>query len=103
MTQCSSKKEKCINCNEAHCAGSKECAKYQREEYIVQKQEEEKVTAIRAGQMLEKNEFIERPARPYTTNFDCKMDELIHKKLRHCCLRSVWSSTWEQNQKLLEQ
>ena len=82
MTQCSSEDEKCIHCNEAHRAGSRECARYQREEAIVQIQEEEKVTAMRARQMLEKNnEFSERPARPYTTHFDCKMNETDKRKV----------------------
>ena len=82
MTQCLSENEKCIHCNEAHCAGSRERVRYQREETILQIQEEEKVTAMRARQMLEKNkEFIERLARPYTTHFDCKMDETDKRKV----------------------
>ena len=81
-TQCSSENEKCIYCNEAHRADSRECARYQREETIVQIQEEEKVTAMRARQMLEKNnEFIGRPSTLYTTHFDCKMNETDERKV----------------------
>ena len=38
--------------------------------------QEENVIILRARQILEKNnEFTERPARPYSTHFDCKMTE----------------------------
>ena len=43
---------------------------------MIQIQEEEKVTILRARQILEKiNEFTERPVMPYSTHFDCKMNE----------------------------
>ena len=72
----------CIHSNEAHRAGSRECARYQREDTIVQIQEEEKVTAMRASQMLKKNnEFIERPAGSYTTHFNCKMNTTNKRKV----------------------
>ena len=44
-------------------------------------QEEEKVTILRAKQILERsNEFIEKPTRPCPTHFDCKMDEMDKRK-----------------------
>ena len=48
----------------------------------MQIQEEEKVTIMRARQILEKNnEFTERPARPFYTHFDCKMNENDKRKV----------------------
>ena len=47
----------------------------------MQVQEEEKVTILRAKQILERNnEFIEKSTRPYPTHFDCKMDEIDKRK-----------------------
>ena len=37
---------------------------------------------MKARQILEKNnEFTEKPARPYSTNFDCKMNENDKRKV----------------------
>ena len=55
IMQCLSEDEKCIHCNEAHHAGSRECTRQQREEAIMQIQKEEKITIMRARQILEKN------------------------------------------------
>ena len=48
---------------------------------------EEKVTILRAKQILERNnEFIEKPTRPYPTHFNCKMDESDKRKFTPCLL-----------------
>ena len=52
----------CLHCSEAHNPGSRECSRHQKEEAIMQVQEEEKITILRAKQILERtNEFVEKP------------------------------------------
>ena len=82
IMQCLSEDKKFIHCIEAHHAGSKECTKQQREEAIMQIQEEENVIIVRARQILEENnEFTEKPVRPYSTHFDCTMNENDKRKV----------------------
>ena len=50
--KCEIEQLKCIHCNGAHVAGSKECPKYQKEEMLLEIQEREKVTIMRARQIL---------------------------------------------------
>ena len=81
VEQCSSEGEKCVHCGEAHSAGSIECQKYQREEALIKIQEEEKVTAMRARQMMENNnEYTEHSKQQFTTQYDCKMNENDKRK-----------------------
>ena len=82
MTECTNDTTRCLHCSEAHNAGSRECAKHQKEEAIMQVQEEEKVTNLRAKQILERNnEFVEKPTRPYPTHFEFKMNEIDKRKV----------------------
>ena len=77
----SSDTARCIHCSQAYNAGSRECAKHQREEAIMQVQEEEKVPIMKVKQMLDRNnEYAKKPTRPYP-NFDCKMNEIDKRKV----------------------
>ena len=51
--------------------------KHQKEQAIVQIQETEKVTVMRARQILENNnEHLERAERQFPAHFNCKIDEV---------------------------
>ena len=83
---------KCFHYSEAHCAGSRECARHQREETIVQLRTGNwKVASTREKQMLEKiDTYIEKLTRPYATRFSDKMDETdkgkVTQRLPERCL-----------------
>ena len=82
MKQCGSDTVKCLHCSETHSAGSGECSKYQREENLIIIQGEEKITLMKAMQILENNnEFIETVKQQFNTYFDCKMNESDKKKI----------------------
>ena len=82
LEQCCRDVVKGLHCGEEHMAGNQECAKYQREETLIRIQGEEKVTLIRARQILEgNNEFVEKPKQQYNTHFHCKMDEKDKRKV----------------------
>ena len=75
IDQCQSETHKCFHCQRNHAAGSKDCLKNQREQ-LVEIQETEKVTIIRARQILENNcKYTHRPTQQYQTHFDYIMDE----------------------------
>ena len=81
MEQCQSETPKCFHCQGNHAAGSKDCPKHQREEQLIEIQEKEKVTIMRARQILENNcEYTQRPTQQYPTHFDCIMDESNKRK-----------------------
>ena len=81
VEQCSGEEEKCVHCGETHSAGSPICQKYLKEEALIRIQEEEKVTLMRARQMMENNnEYVDRPKQQFTTHYDCKMDEKDKRK-----------------------
>ena len=74
--QCDSEEPKCFHCQGDHAAGSKDCPKHQTEQQLLEIQEKEKVTIMRARQILENNcEYVQRPTQQYPTHFDCKMNE----------------------------
>ena len=60
IEQCSNDTLKCLHCSESHNAGSRECGGYQREETLIRIQGEEKVTLMRARQILKKQQRIHR-------------------------------------------
>ena len=76
VERCDSGIVKCVHCSEAHYAGSRKCSKYRKEEILIRIQVEEKVTLMRAKQMMENNnEYVERAKQQFNTHFDFKMNE----------------------------
>ena len=69
---CAAEVLKCLHCGAAHAVGSVDCPRHQREQLLVDTQDREKVTFMRAKQILENNnEFVEQPVTTFPTHYDC--------------------------------
>ena len=76
ITDCGAEKPECPHSKGEHSAANKEYQRYQKEELLIEIQDREKVSLMRARQILENNnEYTSQPSKKYSTHFDCSMEE----------------------------
>ena len=73
---------RCLHCGAAHAVGSVDCPRQQEEQELVDVQDREKVTFMRARQILQNNnEFVDRPTSCFPTHFNCTFPEEQKRKI----------------------
>ena len=84
---------KCCHCAGQHMAGSKECAKQQREIDLISVQLQQKVTFRRALQILEGESETQKVVQEeFVRRFDCQMSESDKKKFSPWALEKAFTN-----------
>ena len=79
--QCESNIFRCYHCQLQHKSGDRACEKHIQETKITEYQEKERVSRLRAMQMLNGQEVIQLNKGKYATHFRCEMDSTKKRRL----------------------
>ena len=79
---CKAEKPSCFHCQGEHRVGDRECEKERTEQQILDIQDQQKVTVMRARQILQdNNEYYTRQTENFKAYFDCTVTEEEKRKI----------------------
>ena len=82
QTQCVSQTLRCVHCQGGHCAGDRDCPKQREEEAIMSIRMQEKVSYIRAKQMMDSRcQGNTKNRKGFATHYNCVLNEIDKRRI----------------------